>query len=49
MERDGRIKKYLIHKYFGIDYILLWKIVKEDVPKIKKEVEIVLKDIENKK
>jgi uncharacterized protein with HEPN domain len=43
------LRNILIHKYFGIDYILLWKIVKEDIPKIKKEVERVLKDIENEK
>lgn len=33
----------LIHEYFGIDYDEVWKTVKEDLPALKKEIEILLK------
>jgi len=34
----------LIHAYFNVDPNLLWKIVKNDIPKLKNEVKIILKE-----
>jgi len=33
----------LVHEYFGIDYDEVWKTIKEDLPALKKEIEILLK------
>lgn len=32
----------LIHEYFGVDYDEVWQTVKEDLPALKKEIEIIL-------
>jgi uncharacterized protein with HEPN domain len=32
-----------IHAYFGVDLGIVWKIVKEDLPKLKKEIKNILK------
>jgi len=34
----------LIHAYFSVDYDLVWIIVKDDVPKLKRKVEEILKE-----
>lgn len=34
----------LIHAYFSIDYNLIWNIVKKDIPKLKNEIKIILKE-----
>lgn len=33
----------LIHEYFGVNEDLVWKVVKKDLPELKKEIEILLK------
>lgn len=33
----------LIHGYFGIDYNRIWKVVKEDIPRLKKQIQEILK------
>ena|SRR3989344_4797099 len=35
----------LIHAYFSVDMDLVWKIVKDDLPKLKKEIEKISKEI----
>lgn len=37
------------HSYFGIDYKIVWKVIKERLPGIKPELERMLKDLEEKK
>ena len=32
----------IIHQYFNVDYEILWDVVKNKLPKIKKEIEIIL-------
>jgi uncharacterized protein with HEPN domain len=32
------LKIILIHEYFGVDLDLVWQIVKEDIPKLKKQI-----------
>jgi len=33
----------LIHAYFGIDYKLVWDAIKVEIPKLKPELEKILK------
>jgi uncharacterized protein with HEPN domain len=36
----------LIHAYFGIDYRLVWDTIKLEIPKLKLELEKMLKELE---
>ncbi len=33
------LRDKLIHHYFGVDFNTVWDIIKEDLPKLKKEIE----------
>lgn len=35
----------IIHFYFGIDYEIVWKTIKEKLPEIKPDIEKILNDI----
>ncbi|MDM7273679.1 HepT-like ribonuclease domain-containing protein [Sulfurihydrogenibium azorense] len=37
----------LIHGYFGIDYKLVWDTLKLEIPKLKPELQKILKEMEN--
>jgi len=37
------MRNNLIHEYFGVDKQEIWKTIKEDLPDLKKEIEILLK------
>lgn len=37
----------LIHDYFGIDYEILWKTIKDKLPQFKLEIEKLIKMFEN--
>jgi len=39
------LRDILIHEYFGIDYELLWDIVKNKIPSLSKQIEGILKDL----
>ncbi len=32
----------LIHLYFGVNLDLIWKVVKEDIPQLKKQIQQIL-------
>jgi uncharacterized protein with HEPN domain len=32
------LRDVLVHRYFGVDYANVWKIVKEDIPELKRKV-----------
>jgi len=36
----------MVHHYFGVDLDLVWEIVKNDLPKLKKDINEILKDLE---
>jgi len=36
----------MIHRYFGVDLIVVWDIVKKDLPKLKKNIKKVIEDLE---
>lgn len=33
------LRDRLIHHYFGVDYEIVWDVVKNEIPKVKKELE----------
>jgi uncharacterized protein with HEPN domain len=39
------MRDILIHAYFGIDYELVWESIKNEIPRIKPELEKIIKDI----
>ncbi|MFQ5456105.1 MAG: DUF86 domain-containing protein [Nitrospirota bacterium] len=41
------LRDVLIHQYFGIDYRLIWDIVKNKIPKLKEEIEDILDELED--
>lgn len=38
----------IIHEYFGVDIEILWKTIKEDLPKVKPEIEKILEIFDQK-
>lgn len=40
------LRDVLIHQYFGINYELVWDIVKNKVPELKNKVESIIEEIE---
>ncbi|UMX47826.1 MAG: DUF86 domain-containing protein [Candidatus Nealsonbacteria bacterium DGGOD1a] len=39
------LRNRLIHEYFGINAERVWNIIKDDLPVLKKQIEIILKDL----
>lgn len=35
----------LMHHYFGVDLKIVWKTVKEDIPKLKKQIQNIMKEL----
>lgn len=42
------MRNKLIHEYFGVNYRIVWKTVKERIPELRMSVEKILKEMENK-
>ena len=42
----ARMRDRLIHKYFGVDYELVWNTVVEDIPLLKTQITKVLHNLE---
>ncbi|MCD6484502.1 MAG: DUF86 domain-containing protein [Candidatus Odinarchaeota archaeon] len=42
----ARFRDKLIHFYFGVDYKIVWKAVKESLPVIKKSLEKILENLQ---
>ncbi|MEW5760038.1 MAG: DUF86 domain-containing protein [Candidatus Thermoplasmatota archaeon] len=40
------MRNKIIHSYFGIDYEIVWKVIKERLPEIKQKINQILKDLE---
>jgi len=36
----------LIHAYFGIDYMLVWDVIFNELPRVKESLKAVLRDLE---
>ena len=41
----ARMRDKIIHFYFGVDYEIVWKVIKERLPKIKPLLKKVLKEL----
>jgi uncharacterized protein with HEPN domain len=41
--KAARMRDKLIHHYFGVDLGLVWDTAKKDLPKLKKDIEKILK------
>jgi uncharacterized protein with HEPN domain len=41
----ARMRDKLIHFYFGVDYEIVWKVVKEKLPELKSKIETVLMEL----
>jgi len=39
------IRDVLIHNYFGVDLILVWKIITKDLPTLKRQITDILKNL----
>lgn len=42
----AKMRDKIAHFYFGIDYKIVWKVVKNRLPEIKPKIEQILKDLE---
>ena len=36
------MRHILVHKYFGMDFELVWQVIIKDLPELKQKIEIVL-------
>lgn len=41
----AKTRDKIIHFYFGVDYEIVWKVVKENLPVLKNQIEDVLKEL----
>lgn len=39
------LRNMLIHEYFGIDLRIVWQVIQNDLPKLKKNINIILKEL----
>lgn len=45
----GGMRDILIHEYFGVDIDLVWKVVEKDIPALKRQISVLLKDLNDGK
>lgn len=38
------IRDRLIHQYFGVDYGIVWDVIKNEIPKLNEQIKIFLKE-----
>lgn len=38
----------IIHYYFGVNYDIVWKTIKDKLPILKTKIENIIKELENK-
>lgn len=43
----ARMRDKIAHFYFGVDYDIVWKVIKERLPAIKPDIEKILEELEN--
>jgi len=45
-EKIAGMRDKIIHYYFGVNYSILWEIIKEKIPELKGKVEKIIKENE---
>ncbi len=40
------LRDKLIHHYFGVDYEIVWDVVKNEIPKLKRQISDILEEIQ---
>lgn len=45
MEKDRGLRDMMIHGYFAINYQIVWDVVQNKIPTLKKQVERLLQDL----
>ena len=41
------MRNVFVHEYFGVDYALVWEIIKKDLPDLKGRVITIIDSLEN--
>lgn len=41
------MRNIIVHEYFGIDYVLIWQILKNDIPHLKEKIMRVCKELDS--
>lgn len=48
MEKITGMRDKIIHYYFGVNYDIVWKTIKDKLPILKTKIENIIKELENK-
>lgn len=40
------LRNRIIHNYDGIDYEIVWKVLKNEIPKLIQQIELIIDEIE---
>lgn len=43
------MRNFIIHQYFSIQLDTIWKTAKEDIPKFRNDINLILKDLKNER
>jgi len=42
----AKMRDKITHFYFGVDYEIVWKVIKERLPTLKQQIQKLLKEVE---
>lgn len=40
------MRNVLIHAYFGVDYELVWDVIQQEIPPLRKQIKTIIQDLE---